>query len=101
MATVGDRIRQRRLELGLSQRAAACEGVSAGYICRLESGDRLPSARVLRSLAARLGVSPYWLETGEVDPAVELARLVIELRGAVLPTRAATLARDVLRRANA
>ena len=38
--TVAQRIRTRRLELGLSLRAAACEGVSAAYISRLEHGER-------------------------------------------------------------
>ncbi len=32
MATVGDRIRERRLALGLSQRELACEGVTYAYI---------------------------------------------------------------------
>jgi transcriptional regulator with XRE-family HTH domain len=94
---MGQRIRERRLELGLSQREAACEGVSAAYICLLESGERLPSVKALRALAAKFDVSTHWLETGEDDPGEELARLVLEFRGRVLPTRARELAQAVLK----
>ncbi len=97
MATTGQRIRQRRRELGLSQRETACEGVSAAYICRIERGDRQPSMHALRALASRLDVSAHWLETGEDDPAEELARIVLDAPKGSLPGRAQTLARAVLR----
>ena len=74
MATVGERIRQRRLELGLSQRELVSEGVSYAHVSRLEANERQPSIKALRKLAPKLGVSPYWLETGEDDPAQALAR---------------------------
>lgn len=77
-------------------RDAACEGVSAAHICRLESGDRQPSMKALRALAARLEVSVHWLETGEEDPAAELAQLVLAAPQRALPPRARTLARAVL-----
>jgi transcriptional regulator with XRE-family HTH domain len=101
MATIAQRIRQRRLELGLSLREAASEGVSATHIYRLESGDRRPSIKALRSLATTLDVSVHWLETGEDDPAAELARLVLENRDRVLPARARKLAQKVLAREGA
>jgi transcriptional regulator with XRE-family HTH domain len=94
--TVGERIRQRRLELGLSQRELASEGVSYAYVSRLEAGTRQPSVKALRKLAPKLGVSPHWLETGEDDPAEELARLVLQHRGRPLPRQAITLARAIL-----
>jgi transcriptional regulator with XRE-family HTH domain len=96
MATVGERIRQRRVELGLSQRALASQGVSYAYISRLEANTRQPSVKALRTLAARLHVSVHWLETGDADPAEELAQLVLDHRGQPLPARATTLARAVL-----
>ena len=96
MTTVGERIRQRRLALGLSQRDLASEGVTYAYISRLEANTRQPSVKALRKLAPRLGVSVHWLETGKDDPAEELARLVLEHRGRPLPRRALTLARTVL-----
>src|SRR5438034_9846698 len=95
MPTVGDRIRERRLELSLSQRELACEGVSYAYISRLEAGTRQPSVKALRKLAPKLAVSVYWLETGQDDPVEELAQLVLE-HAPVLPPRATTLARQLL-----
>ncbi len=53
--------------------------------------------KALRKLAPKLGVSPHWLETGQDDPAEELARLVLEHRGGQLPRQATTLARTILR----
>jgi len=96
MATIAERVRERRLALGLSVRQVASDGVSASYVSRLENGDRRPSVKALRALAPSLGVSVYWLETGEEDPAETLARLVLEHRGRPLPPRAAKLARAVL-----
>src|SRR5438445_8430618 len=89
MPTVGDRIRERRLALGLSQRELACEGVTYAYISRLEAGTRQPSVKALRKLASKLGVSVHWLETGEDDPAEELARLVLEHPGTAWPPKSA------------
>jgi hypothetical protein len=45
MTTVGDRIRERRLALGLSQRELPCEGVTYAYISRLEANTRQPSVK--------------------------------------------------------
>ena len=97
MATVGDRIRERRLALGLSQRELACEGVTYAYISRLEANTRQPSVKAVRNLARKLRVSPHWLETGQDDPAEELARLVLEHRDGQLPRQATMLARKILR----
>jgi transcriptional regulator with XRE-family HTH domain len=79
-------------------RALACDGASASYIARLENDERRPTRDVLSLLAPRLGVSICWLETGERDPAEQLAELVLASEGQALPPRAATLARRVLRR---
>jgi transcriptional regulator with XRE-family HTH domain len=92
--TIGDRIRARRLELGISQRELQTDGVSYAYISRIESDNRRPSVKALRP---KLGVSVHWLETGKPDPAEALAQLVLEHRGKPLPTRATTLAQQLLR----
>jgi transcriptional regulator with XRE-family HTH domain len=97
VATVRDRIRQRRLALGLSQRELASAGVTYAYISRLEANARTPSAKALRKLAPKLGVPVHWLETGEHDPAEQLAQLVFDHQHRPLPRRAVTLARAVLR----
>lgn len=96
-AAIGARIRDRRLALGLSQRDLSTRGTSYAYISRIETGTRRPSVRALRQLAPKLGVSVYWLETGNEDPAVELAAFVLE-HGEALPERARVLARRVIAR---
>jgi transcriptional regulator with XRE-family HTH domain len=98
MATVGDRIKQRRLELRLSQRELASGGVTYAYISRLEANARTASIKALRQLATKLDVSVHWLETGKPDPAHELAQLVLDHPRRPLPRRAATPARIVLER---
>jgi transcriptional regulator with XRE-family HTH domain len=94
--TVGDRIRQRRLALGLSQRALAAGAVSPAYVSLLEANRRTASLKTLRTLAPRLRVSVYWLETGATDDAVELARIVMRHRTGPLPQRARVLALSLL-----
>jgi transcriptional regulator with XRE-family HTH domain len=52
----GRQLRRLRLERGLSQAAVVGEGMSTGYLSRLESGERRPTARVVGYLAQQLGV---------------------------------------------
>jgi transcriptional regulator with XRE-family HTH domain len=96
IATIGERIRSRRIALGLSLREVARPGLSPGYVSRLERGERQASMKALRLLAPVLECSAHWLETGRDDPAELLAQLVLEHRGQPLPKQAATLARQVL-----
>jgi transcriptional regulator with XRE-family HTH domain len=65
-------------------------------IGRIESSERHPSTKALRKLAPKLQVSVHWLETGQTDPAEQLARLVLKHQGRSLPVHATTLARAVL-----
>jgi transcriptional regulator with XRE-family HTH domain len=68
--TIGERLKRLRLERGLSQRELAAPGVSYAYISRIEAGTRQPSVKALRRIAAKLGVSADYLETGsDLDPA--------------------------------
>jgi transcriptional regulator with XRE-family HTH domain len=70
--TIGQRLKRLRLERSLSQRELAAPGVSYAYISRIEAGTRQPSVKALRRLAAKLGVSADYLETGLlIDPAAE------------------------------
>src|SRR5712691_10797296 len=67
--TIGERLKRLRRERGLSQRELAAPGVSYAYISRIEAGTRQPSVKALRRLAAKLGVSAGYLETGsDLDP---------------------------------
>jgi transcriptional regulator with XRE-family HTH domain len=52
----GRRLRRLRLERGLSQASLVGEGMSTGYLSRLESGERRPTERAVAYLAERLGV---------------------------------------------
>lgn len=74
---VGQRLRARREELGLSQAAVAGEDVSDSYLSLIERGRRSPSQGVLELLARRLRCSADWLATGEnpVDRHALLLRL--------------------------
>jgi transcriptional regulator with XRE-family HTH domain len=67
MTTPGQRIRQRRIELGLRQGefARLC-GISQSGLSDLERGDnRLPSAETLHVMAEILKVTPAWIITGK------------------------------------
>jgi transcriptional regulator with XRE-family HTH domain len=64
-AAVGRRLRDARIEAGLSQRQLSFPGCSAAYISRLEAGDRVPSLQLLRKLAQKLSADEHYLATGE------------------------------------
>jgi len=66
--TVGARLKQLRLERGLSQRDLSSPGISYAYISRIEAGARTPSVKALRQLAGKLGVTVEQLETGDPTP---------------------------------
>ncbi|MFF9347123.1 helix-turn-helix domain-containing protein [Streptomyces sp. NPDC014734] len=63
----GRRLRQLRLERGLSQAALAGDGMSTGYLSRLESGARHPTDRAVDHLARQLGVSSSAFEEAPAD----------------------------------
>jgi transcriptional regulator with XRE-family HTH domain len=81
----GQRIRRLRLERGLSQRDLAGPGVSSAHLSRIEAGTRTPSVKALRKLAAKLGVSPEYLEAGDELPRAQL--LELRLRDAEIALR--------------
>ncbi|MFJ6610196.1 helix-turn-helix domain-containing protein [Streptomyces sp. NPDC091289] len=68
----GRRLKQLRSERGLSQAALAGDGMSTGYVSRLESGARQPTARAVQHLASRLGINAAAFE--EEGPADSLAQ---------------------------
>lgn len=77
--TVGQRIAQKRKELGLSQEALGEQlGVSRQSIYKWESDTVLPEVEKLIALSRMFSVSVGWLlgeedaETGEEGPAPEL-----------------------------
>jgi tetratricopeptide (TPR) repeat protein len=73
--SVGERVRSRRRELGLSQAEVAGDILSASYVSLVESGKRNPTDVALGHLAGQLGVSIELLRDG-VDPGVRRATLL-------------------------
>lgn len=72
----GQRLKKMRVAQGLSQTALAGDGMSTGYLSRLESGARQPTERAVAHLAARLGVQPEDFEEpagGSLAHALSLA----------------------------
>ncbi|MFJ7208394.1 helix-turn-helix domain-containing protein [Streptomyces sp. NPDC098789] len=72
----GHRLKKLRMARGLSQTALAGEGMSTGYLSRLESGARQPTERAVTYLAGRLGLEPSDFEepaTGSLAHALTLA----------------------------
>jgi DNA-binding XRE family transcriptional regulator len=85
MATVGDRIKARRLELGWTQEELANKAkISKGFLSDLENGRRNVGADTLLDLANALGLSLDYLMTGEIAET--------EGRALEIPTALATLA---------
>lgn len=68
----GSRLKGARERAGLTQRQLAFPGCSAGYISRIETGERVASPRVLRELASRLGVTEAYLAGASVRSIVAL-----------------------------
>jgi transcriptional regulator with XRE-family HTH domain len=80
MESIRERLRRLRIERGLAQRELAGPGVSYAYVNRIEHGQRNPSIRALRTIAAQLGVLPEYLETGKNETATDrLAAEVVKL----------------------
>ena len=74
MASVGDRIKKRRKDLGLSQHDICIRvGLSKSFFSELESGKRNVSSSNLLSIGRVLGVSLDWLMTGKEYQGVAMA----------------------------
>ena len=65
--TLGEKIRQRRRELHLTQTALAGESITRILISRIESGDANPSLETLKYLAERLDLPAGYLLSDEDD----------------------------------
>jgi transcriptional regulator with XRE-family HTH domain len=71
-AGVGERVRELRLERGLTQADLAGDRFSKEYVSQVELGKTRPSPAALQWFAARLGVDPLQL-AGESTAAVRFA----------------------------
>src|SRR5262245_14064823 len=85
LAQLGERVRARRQERGLSLRALADRsGLSERFVSDLEAGRANISVLNLAEVAQALGVAPAVLMGGEVEPGAEGrgAIALLGLRGA-------------------
>ncbi len=65
---IGERVRQARLQRGLSQEALGeLAGMYQSAIARLERGRCVPRPKTVQRLATALGVSPWLLLLGTDD----------------------------------
>lgn len=80
--TLGDRVRVRREELGLSQSGLAAGIASPSYVSLIEAGKRVPERDMVEALARRLDTTAEWLETGYA--AADLQEEQLQLRYADL-----------------
>lgn len=69
MKEMSERIKQRRLELKMTQQALAKKaGVNRVTVTGWEKGDYQPNGANLQALASALETSPIWLVDGKEDP---------------------------------
>jgi transcriptional regulator with XRE-family HTH domain len=84
----GDRIKQRRLELGWTQDTLAQKaGISKGFLSDLENGKRGVNAETLLDIGRVLGASLDFLMTGTADeaearPEIEIPKPLAEFASA-------------------
>jgi transcriptional regulator with XRE-family HTH domain len=67
MTTIADRVRQGRIDAGLSQTALAGDAFSPSYVSLIEAGRREPTDAALAILAARMGSTVEFLKYGADD----------------------------------
>jgi transcriptional regulator with XRE-family HTH domain len=85
METLGARVRRLRIERGWSQRELSTPGAGWAYLSRIESGQRVPSYKTLRAIAAKLDVLPEYVETGRNATATDdLAERVFKMTDGAL-----------------
>jgi transcriptional regulator with XRE-family HTH domain len=84
VSTLGQRLRARRIERGLSQADLAGDLVSPSYVSLIESGRRSPEREVLEGLARRLGCSPVYLESGVAPEEINEQRLRLQFANIAL-----------------
>jgi len=92
-ATLGQRLRTLRKELGLSQSDLAGDLVSPSYVSLIESGQRSPERDVLEGLARRLNCSVQYLESGIAPEETTEQRLRLQFAEIALASGSAEEAR--------
>jgi transcriptional regulator with XRE-family HTH domain len=73
----GQKLRAMRVASGLSQAELAGQGMSAGYLSRLESGARPPTERAVAYLVDRLGIQRSAFDETRIDSMAQALAAVI------------------------
>ena len=106
MSSIGSRLRQKRIELGLTQKTvAAAAGVSKAAISKWETnGGKAMSAVAALRISRAINVNPFWLIFGEVgasddmghhNPASDIHQTAIQI--AHLPATLRQAVNDLIR----
>ncbi|GAB4003345.1 helix-turn-helix domain-containing protein [Nocardioides ultimimeridianus] len=85
-ATLGARVRAARVARGLTQAQLGGDGISTGYVSRIESGARRPTLSVLATLASRLDTSLDHLLRGISGDEYDEIRLTLDYAELALET---------------
>ena len=97
------RLRDLRLQAGLTKTALAKPRYTVSYVSQIEAGRRTPSGEAVAFFAGQLGVSAQFLATGIPEEIEEELRFRLEEARARLreadPARAEDMARQVMARA--
>lgn len=94
MTTIADRVRQGRIDAGLSQTALAGDAFSPSYVSLIEAGRREPTDAALAILAARMGSTVEFLKYGADGPNEARTRLEVDFAKLALTTGEAATARE-------
>ena len=84
---MADRLRQLRINRGMTQTELAGERFSKEYVSQIERGKTRPTGETIAWLAARLGVDETFLESGVSSSERERVEAVIARAEAVLESR--------------
>lgn len=75
---IGRKIKEARLELGISQKQLAGDDITRVYISIIESGKALPSEKVVRILAQRLGKPLDFFLGDHLEDNIEISSAVLD-----------------------
>ena len=77
---LGRRIRERRVERGLSQKQLAGDQLSSSYVSLLEAGERWPTLDALELIAAKLATTSKVLLNDQAAHPRERKELELDLK---------------------
>lgn len=96
-AGLGDRLRQLRINRGMTQTHLAGDRFSKEYVSQIERGKTRPTGETIAWLAARLGVDETFLESGVSSGALERADSLIARAEAAIESQKYEEAKETLR----